>query len=748
MNTPNERFSDDPRLTAYALGELPQDECAKVEAILEKDAAAREMVEEIRATARELEMGLREEGSATLDESRRAAILGAETAPSRRRAPRWVGVLAAAAALCLTATILIWQGGVLRGRRPGAPGEASLARFSKTASVQKTEMDAYLRQNGYLAPGQPPFGPAPSPTAANPAPPGQGFTGGTSIGVGQGGHFGRGNSVARGRVAEGKKAARLEDEVRGLSVAPKSEAVDTLEELEVTRESLDVDSATKGKDDLAALRDDKESNTESYANLVENPFHRVADEHLSTFSIDVDTASYANARRFLASGQMPPASAVRIEEFVNYFTYDYPEPDAGQPFSVAAEVARCPWKPDHKLVLVGLKGRSVTVENRKPTNLVFLIDVSGSMDEPNKLPLLQRSMKLLAEQLDSRDRIAMVVYAGNSGLVLPSTQGNQQGVIVGALDRLSAGGSTNGGAGIELAYKVAQENFLPEGNNRVVLCTDGDFNVGVTDQGSLVKLIEEKRKTGVFLSVLGFGTGNTKDSTMELLADKGNGNYAYIDTLNEARKVLCDQVGGTLEVIAKDVKIQIEFNPATVEAFRLIGYEDRILAHQDFNDDTKDAGEIGAGAAVTALYEIVPKGVAIDLPKVDPSRYAPEKSDAPATAFGGELLFLKLRYKAPTSDQSQLISTPLADGDHEFRSASQNLRFASSVAGFAMLLKGSQNAGDLSLEKVRAFAQESIGDDKGGYRAEFLGLVDRARSIAQMTNELRQIGYHGGSGKK
>ncbi len=362
-------------------------------------------------------------------------------------------------------------------------------------------------------------------------------------------------------------------------------------------------------------------NTEAYRHIVENPFLDVTRAPLSTFSIDVDTAAYSNTRRFLNEGRLPPKDAVRIEELINYFAYDYPQPVGDAPFSVTTEVAQCPWNSAHRLVHVGLQGKRLSRAQLPPANLVFLLDVSGSMQEPNKLPLVKSALSLLAEQLTERDRVALVVYAGSSGLVLPATTGDRKGEILAAIERLEAGGSTNGGAGIQLAYKVAADNFIRDGINRVILATDGDFNVGVTNEGDLVRLIEAKRQSGVFLSVLGFGTGNVKDATMEQLADKGNGNYAYIDTAAEARKVLGQQLGGTLATIAKDVKLQLEFNPARAAAYRLIGYENRLLRDEDFNDDTKDAGEIGAGHTVTALYEVVPAGQEWSNPGVDPLKY-------------------------------------------------------------------------------------------------------------------------------
>jgi len=469
-------------------------------------------------------------------------------------------------------------------------------------------------------------------------------------------------------------------------------------------------------------------NTEAYDRIYENPFLAVTDNPLSTFSIDVDTASYSNVRRFLGLDQRPPRGAVRIEELINYFSYDYPEPEGDAPFSVAGEVSTCPWSEESRLVHIGLKGRSIQQERMPPRNLVFLLDVSGSMGCPNKLPLLKSAMRLLVEQLGEQDHVSMVVYAGASGLVLPPTSGDQGRQILEALDRLEAGGSTNGGAGIELAYKVARQHFRPDGINRVILATDGDFNVGTTSQGGLIRLIEKERESGVFLTVLGFGMGNLKDSTMEKLADKGNGNYAYIDTLNEARKVLVIEGGSTLVTIAKDVKLQIEFNPTFVKAYRLIGYENRMLRAEDFNDDRKDAGEIGAGHTVTALYEIVPVGSRRELPGVDQLRYQARREPT-ADARSDELLTIKLRYKQPDSDTSQLIAGTILDRHEDIRRSSDNHRLAAAVAAFGMLLRDSEHKGQASFEMVRSLAESARGSDPHGYRAEFIELVHKAEKL-------------------
>ncbi|UBF28489.1 von Willebrand factor type A domain-containing protein [Kovacikia minuta CCNUW1] len=472
-------------------------------------------------------------------------------------------------------------------------------------------------------------------------------------------------------------------------------------------------------------------NTEGYNPINENPFLRPGSNPLSTFSIDVDTASYSNVRRFITQGQLPPKDAVRIEEMINYFPYDYPQPQGNKPFSITTDVAAAPWNPKHKLVQIGLKGRQL--QQAQPSNLVFLVDVSGSMDQPNKLPLVKQSLCLLVNELAASDRVTLVVYAGNAGLVLPPTAGNQKQKILAAIDQLEAGGSTAGGAGIELAYKMAQQSFLKNGNNRVILATDGDFNVGVSSDAELVRLIEQKRDRGIFLTVLGFGTGNYKDAKMEQLADKGNGNYAYIDTLLEAKKVLVNDLRGTLFAIAKDVKIQVEFNPAKVQAYRLIGYENRLLRDQDFNDDTKDAGEIGAGHTVTALYEVIPTGMESDvkLPSIDPLKY---QQNPAATTSSNELMQVKLRYKNPQDSTSQLISQPILDRNTQVNAASNNLKFSAAVVMFGMLLRDSEFKGAANINTVSQLANQARGKDQEGYRSEFISLVDRCkRLLAQQT---------------
>ena len=469
-------------------------------------------------------------------------------------------------------------------------------------------------------------------------------------------------------------------------------------------------------------------NTEAYEHLPESNFQDVIQHPLSTFSIDVDTASYANIRRFLRQGTLPPKDAVRIEEMINYFDYDYPEPEANTPFSVSTEIGICPWKPEHKLFRIALKGKTLKENETPPSNLVFLIDVSGSMDEPNKLPLIKKSMKLLVQKLGNKDQVAIVVYAGASGLALASTRctSENKSEIISALESLKPGGSTQGSAGIELAYKIAKENFITGGNNRVILATDGDFNVGVTNQGDLVRLIEEKAKSRIFLTVLGFGAYNLKDSTMKKLADTGNGNYGYIDNIMEAQKMLADDLRSTLFTIAKDVKIQVEFNPAEIKAYRLVGYESRLLKAEEFNDDKKDAGEIGAGHRVTALYELVPKGEKFETPSVDPLKYQKAKEVVQAT---GELLTVKLRYKEPDGDTSKLISVAVKDAGKRLEDMSGDFRFAAAVAEFGMILRDSAHKGSSDYKSVLDLAQS--GKDRYGYRAEFISLVKNAEVLGR-----------------
>ena len=469
-------------------------------------------------------------------------------------------------------------------------------------------------------------------------------------------------------------------------------------------------------------------NTEEYGRIYENIFLPALSNPLSTFSIDVDTASYANVRRFINGNQLPIKDAVRIEEMINYFAYSYPKPGKKHPFALYTEISSCPWDARHRLIHIGLQGKVLEAQELPPSNLVFLLDVSGSMSPPNKLPLLRQAFKLLVGELGPQDRVAIVVYSGAAGLVLPSTAAGRKDKIVGAIERLNAGGSTAGGAGIRLAYKVAEENLIPGGNNRVILATDGDFNVGVSSTSELTRMIEEKREKGVFLTVLGFGMGNTKDGRMEQLADKGNGNYHYIDNLMEAKKVFVDDMRGTLFTIAKDVKIQVEFNPAKVKAYRLIGYENRILKKEDFADDRKDAGELGAGHTVTALYEVIPYGSEEKIPSLEDLKYQQTRID-PRAFKSGEILTINLRYKEPDAGKSKLIRHPLPDRPVSLDRASPDFKFSAAVASFGMLLRESEHRGDASYESVLELARAGKGQDFHGYRSEFIRLVEKTRLL-------------------
>lgn len=472
-----------------------------------------------------------------------------------------------------------------------------------------------------------------------------------------------------------------------------------------------------------------ESN-ESYADIEENTFRSPWKNPYSTFSIDVDAASYSNVRRFINSGQLPPEDAVKVEELINYFDYDYEGPRGKHPFAVHHEVSVAPWNPKHQLVHIGLQGERIETDNLPPSNLVFLLDVSGSMNSPDKLPLLKKSLKLLVNEMREEDKVAIVVYAGAAGEVLPSTSGAEKGKILTALDKLNAGGSTAGGAGIQLAYKIAKQNFIEGGNNRIILATDGDFNVGASSDKAMEDLIEEKRDQGVFLTVLGFGTGNYKDSKMEILADKGNGNHAYIDNILEAKKVLVNEFGGTLFTIAKDVKIQVEFNPANVQAYRLIGYENRRLNDEDFNNDKKDAGELGSGHAVTALYEIIPVGVESDFKPLDDLKYQQNNTVQTTTGNTSDLMTVKLRYKQPDGEKSVLLSEVIKKGSVDLDRTSLNFRWSAAVAGFGMLLRGSDYCGEMKYKDMIKLARKARGADDQGYRSELIKLMEAAELLS------------------
>ena len=745
--------ADESRLTAYALGELNDADRATVERELNEHPELRAEVEQIRALAETLTRELDREAGVPLDELRREAIRQAAQTPARkpiRRSYRFAAVLGAVAALLLMAFVLVRTRPGLFGIG-GAEVAASSQEFPIALATKESGRELEVATQSYEYSAR---------VAAHDPHPGPAAT--------------RGNEPAYG-LKDLRREAELSDSLASAPVrSAHPEPVDRfkapLEKKEISdvladpalaishprpilpnpgmpvgqgstasRSLLTVHagmSVAIGEDRQFMDYDDESRRPEGiispslddFPERTDQPFLRVADHPLSTFSVDVDTASYSVVRKLLTEGQLPPRDAVRVEEMINYFTYEAAPPRDGQAFAAHLERMPSPWNPRHPLVRITLKGRELSQETRPALNLVYLVDVSGSMNADNKLPLAKRALQMLAGQLEERDRIAIVVYAGASGLALPSTTGARRNEIVEALDRLDAGGGTAGAAGIQLAYQVARENFRPGAENRVILCTDGDFNVGVTQRGDLERLIEQEAKSGVFLSVLGFGMGNYKDSTLELLSGKGNGNYAYIDTFAEARKVLVDQMFGTLVTIAKDVKIQVEFNPARVAGYRLIGYENRMLRKEDFNNDRIDAGDIGAGHTVTALYELVPVGQPVnDAPAVDDLKYG-KPAPASAEAGSGEWLTVKLRHKAPDGDVSSKQEFPLKD--NAGAEASRDFRFAAAVAAFGQRLRGTTHLGAYSYDQILALAEAARGEDPLGYRVEFIKLVHNARALA------------------
>ncbi len=707
---------DDPRFTAFALDELDDARaCREIEALLARSADARRVLSEIRETATKLEEELAQEPMPAWSKAEQRALRARVQVPSaaKRRWWSWAGGLAAAAGLFLALALTLL---------PQANVFESLAGVSVPPRTPESAM------------ANPPPAPALDPDTT------------PSKALGKRPLVGSRDEDPK-LVIDFELETRVAGEGMGAAYLLPAESPPSLARDPRSRPSLDTRALNRPAREVVttprvralmpapapALRRDiprayAPYNTEAYDRVEDNPFLDVRQNPLSTFSIDVDTASYANVRRFINSGRLPPKDAVRIEEMINYFHYDDPQPGGEAPFSVSIEVAPAPWMVEHQLLRIGLKGVELEMEDRPPSNLVFLLDVSGSMRSPNKLPLVKKSIALLVEKLDERDSVAIVVYAGASGLALPATSCDRKRTILSVLERLGAGGSTNGAAGITLAYQTAAANFRSDGINRVILATDGDFNIGLTDQGGLTRLIEEKARSGVFLSVLGFGMGNYKDSTLEKLADRGNGNYAYIDTLNEARKHLVHEMGSTLVTIAKDVKIQVEFNPARVGSYRLIGYENRVLRAEDFNDDRKDAGEIGAGHSLTALYEIVPAGGAAATAAIDPLKYQQPRQSTPATD-SAELLTLTLRYKAPHEDTSRLLTYPLAAGAarDSYAAASENFKLAAAVASFGMLLRDSPHKGSTTMGSVLELAMEAQDRDPYGYRAELVELIRRAR---------------------
>lgn len=754
---------DSPELTAFALGELPADEMRQVAALVAADPALAAEVDAIRACATRLQDEMTTEPVTALLPEQRAIIEAAAIdeeleapVPTRRPEtggwwrwllePAWGLGLAGAAALAVT--FLIWprtlppstqtpelSDGPRYGPLPEAlaPAAATLEE-PRHRGGRRGESDVVPAPA--IAPSAPPppapvVAPSPRPTRVAPV---DSSREKVSAGTRQ----------SRGAVASDPEPAP------GLAGVPPAQADRAMtaplggasvpqparEVMEPTlmrryglipRPGPGADEArTRGE--LPGLRTADAFEGERYSGVAEAGFRPVTEARLSTFSIDVDTASYANVRRFLREGRMPPADAVRVEEMINYFRYASPEVKGPHPIATRVEVSECPWAPGHRLARVSMKAREVNRRERPPANLVFLVDVSGSMDTENKLGLVQQSLRLLAGQLTARDHVSIVTYAGESAVALMPANGGEPGPILDAIQRLRAGGSTHGSAGIRTAYALARTNRVADGVNRVILCTDGDFNVGETSREQLLGLIAEEAKSGVFLTVLGFGMGNYNDATMELLADRGNGAYAYIDSFREARKVLSEELESSLVTVAKDVKFQIEFNPAQVQSWRLIGYENRALANRDFNDDAKDAGDIGAGHAVTALYEIVP--VAGGEPGVDPLRYAKQEPPAPsARVRPEEMLFVKVRYKLPDATESRLMEMAIPGEIQPWERVGADFRFTAAVAGFGMLLRGSPHKGTLDWDTVLNLAERGLGADAEGYRAEFIDLVRRARQL-------------------
>jgi Ca-activated chloride channel family protein len=743
-NEASERELGEALITAYALGELTAAETAVVERMLADTSAAeaRRQVAEVRAIAAALRSRADASGLTRSTELRRTVLAAvSQTEPSPRSTVRrsmtgqsW---LVLAGALAATVLVVVTQPairGVLPEPKKSAPerliADARTAAAPAPAVDHSAEMAA-RRQAGQgiqekatrdmtASEAQMPQAPPARPVAD-----GQLAAGAT---VPSDALASR-NAVAKANEQFGRPGDKSQLRLEAAAAAPAA----------MTEAGK---AAAPGMADRF-IEPGRSPLGEGYAAFSETRPVSPKDQPLSTFSIDVDTASYANVRRFLNSGRLPPRDAVRIEELVNYFRYEYPQPEGDVPFSVMVDAAECPWNRGHRLVRIGLQGRAVDRDARPAGNLVFLIDVSGSMQAANKLPLVQQALSMLVEELSENDRVSIVTYAGNAGLVLPPTTGDQKQTIRAAIESLAAGGSTHGSAGIALAYEQAREHFVERGANRVILATDGDLNVGVTSTTALTDLIKEKAKGGVFLTVLGFGDGNLQDEKMEAIADKGNGIYAYVDGVREARKVLVEQLTGSTVTIAKDVKIQVEFNPAQVASYRLLGYENRALAARDFRDDTKDAGEIGAGHGVTALYEIalvdetVAGGPGIEplkyQPRPEPTRPAPEPAADHQLeldpAVNRELLTVKLRWKRPDASESTGLDVPLVDRGPAFDGAPADLRFAAAVAAYGMILRGSDQKGEATLPLVAKIAASALGRDDGGYRAEFLDLVRKAESL-------------------
>ncbi|MEM1158630.1 MAG: von Willebrand factor type A domain-containing protein [Verrucomicrobiota bacterium] len=758
-------YEDDPRVTAYVFGELDTAEASAFEQEMERKPELKELVQEFRAGVEMLEEVVSSETASdfSLDPERRKFLDEAIRAEQRRESKvgwwknpwRMTSVSFATACLLIGICFLFWHDSVvIEDAGPRRDLSSALSMKSSDgeimvstdmADTQPPLMESYelpslkgdLSEAGgeVTALGEVEIKTGESWVAANESYPAPATPMRRELGL----------QPAAEPVA-GVKAKKAVERTDQLSVASVTTAPrPAYQSQRVYGRGLEQRKRTSGKpESLVTLSGYVEGDrfafpadpgAEGYAEIVEKGFVRIVDAETgtSTFSADVDTAAYANIRRYLNSGQLPPVDAVRIEEMINYFSYNYAEPEGKHPFTSDVVVASCPWQPKHRLARIGIKAESVDADEREPMNLVFLIDVSGSMSSQNKLPLLKRAMKLMVNNLNQADRVAMVTYAGSSGLVLDSTPVSDRHKILSALDRLKSGGSTAGAAGIELAYRVAQENLIDEGQNRVILCTDGDFNVGVINNSDLTDLIRRGGKEGIFLNIFGFGMGNIKDDRLEQLSNDGNGTYGYIDSFQEAQKVFSEQLQGTLATVAKDVKFQLEFNPSQVAAYRLIGYENRMLAREDFNDDTKDAGEVGAGHTVTALYEIVPVGVEGTIPEVGEHRYiqaesTKDKSRNPKLD-SDELFYLKIRYKEPDASKSQLLTFPVKDDDQSDTESGGDFQFAAAVAQAGQLLRGSKYAGKADWETVLKLARAGRGEDPHGYRAEFIRLSEVARDL-------------------
>ncbi len=789
MSTQNQNFWDDPRITAHALGELSGDVLADFERELASRPELAAAVQETRSLMTQLETHYSHETVPTLDANRRETIL-AEPSKSELRESNWFAKhwvsLACAVSLLGVIVGLIYPA-THAAREASSRNTGHLAMEVEVESTRElrvrkakdvaTESLRYQTPVDAAAPlAAPASGPQPVSIELQTAMPSTATTasedkpfgepsrllrsvedmGGRSVmnGMGGGMDMYQRSDEGMGMMGIGDQKFAYED--ASVANAPGEVPAVALDFVpESGRRILGRSESKLGEQPVPPLLSESPYGEpvdtgrgpgvggDKFEPITENAFQRVSEHPLSTFSVDVDTASYSKVRDFLVrANQWPRPDAVRIEELVNYFEYDYAPPaaDSDHPFAARAEIVTCPWNDAHRLARIAVKGKVMNRDERPACNLVFLLDTSGSMDAPNKLPLVQSGLQMLLKQLGEKDRVAVVVYAGSAGLVLDSTPASQGKKIRRALTQLAAGGSTNGGAGISLAYATARDHFITEGVNRVILCTDGDFNVGNTGTDSLVRMVENEAKGGVFLTVLGFGMGNYNDSMLEQVSGKGNGNYAFIDTANEAKKVLVEQTSATLVTIAKDVKFQVEFNPSQVAAYRLIGYENRLLAKEDFNDDKKDAGEIGAGHAFTALYEIVPAGIDVDAiaPEVDELKYQRTLKPTEA-ATHDEMLTVKLRYKAPDSDTSTLVEFPVKNEGKEFEKADDDVRFAAAVAGFGMKLRRSEYAGSWTLADVEQIASGAKNTDRFGLRGEFVELV---RKAARLGGEERSAGVN------